>query len=173
MTIELVLGGARSGKTSFAQTRATTLGNEVTYIATAQPQDPEMRQRIRLHQQSRPSHWRLIEEPIHLAQIIATHAAPERTLLVDCLTLWLTNLLTHSEDPLTLEREKTALLTCLPESRATIILVNNETGLGVVPMGSLTRRFVDENGWLNQALAQICHRVTMMVAGLPVELKKD
>ncbi|MBF0348972.1 MAG: bifunctional adenosylcobinamide kinase/adenosylcobinamide-phosphate guanylyltransferase [Magnetococcales bacterium] len=173
MAVELILGGARSGKTSFAQHRADALGQEVVYVATARAGDPEMNERIRLHQQSRPAHWRLVEEPVHLARVIAAHAAPGRVLLVDCLTLWLTHLLTDPDDPQAMEREKKAFLHLLPQIPGEILLVNNETGLGIIPMGSLTRRFVDENGWLNQSLARFCRRVTMIVAGLPLELKKD
>ncbi|HIJ83619.1 MAG TPA: bifunctional adenosylcobinamide kinase/adenosylcobinamide-phosphate guanylyltransferase, partial [Magnetococcales bacterium] len=159
MTVELILGGARSGKTAFAQNRANALSQDVVYIATARAYDAEMRQRIVRHQQSRPTHWRLVEEPVHLGRAIAAQAAPGRVLLVDCLTLWLTNLLTDPDDPHTLEREKRALLQHMTQSLGNILLVNNETGLGVVPMGLLTRRFVDENGWLNQSLAQTCRRV--------------
>lgn len=173
MAAELVLGGARSGKTSFAQNRAHTLGHDVIYIATAQAKDPEMRQRIHLHQQTRPPHWQLVEEPIHLAQALSVHAAIGRVLLVDCLTLWLANLLTDPNDPDTLQQEKSAFLSLLPKVPGNIIMVNNETGMGVVPMGNLTRRFVDENGWINQTLAKLCSRVTLLVAGLPIELKKD
>ncbi|MBF0108820.1 MAG: bifunctional adenosylcobinamide kinase/adenosylcobinamide-phosphate guanylyltransferase [Magnetococcales bacterium] len=173
MAVELILGGARSGKTAFAQNRALALEGTVTYVATARSGDLEMRERIRLHRQSRPSHWGLIEEPVHLARVLGDHATCGTVLVVDCLTLWLTNLLSIPEDPDALEREKGLLLQLLPHVPGTVLLVNNETGLGIVPMGSLSRRFSDENGWLNQALAQMCRRVTLMVAGLPLELKKD
>lgn len=171
MALTLILGGARSGKTALAQERAGILHHDVVYIATAQAHDQEMQERIQRHRRSRPSHWHVVEEPVYLAQAIGDHASPSRTLLVDCLTLWLTNLLTHPEDPLTLNQQKTVLMAQLPRVAGDVILVSNETGLGVVPMGALTRRFVDENGWLNQALAQLCHRVTLVVAGLPMELK--
>ncbi|MBF0139502.1 MAG: bifunctional adenosylcobinamide kinase/adenosylcobinamide-phosphate guanylyltransferase [Magnetococcales bacterium] len=171
MALTLILGGARSGKTALAQERAGRMHHDVVYIATAQAHDQEMQERIQRHRQSRPPHWHLVEEPVYLARAVREHAAPDRTLLVDCLTLWLTNLLTHPEDPLILAEQKSALLLQLSRVTGDVILVNNETGLGIVPMGVLSRRFVDENGWLNQALGQLCHRVTLVVAGLPMELK--
>lgn len=168
--IELILGGARSGKSSLAEQLATASGLAVTYIATSQPLDEEMRQRIAHHRQRRPAHWQLVEEPLALARVLREHAAAERCLLVDCLTLWLTNLLLQ-EDEQRLEQERQALLEVLGELPGRLILVSNETGLGVVPMGELSRRYVDEAGWLHQALARRSDRVQFCVAGLPMLLK--
>ena len=169
---ELILGGVRSGKSRLAEQRARASELEVVYIATATAGDEEMRQRIAHHQQRRPSSWQLIEEPLMLANVLQQHAADNRCLLVDCLTLWLTNLLLAGDaSPLAEERE--ALLEQLPGLPGHIILVSNETGMGIVPQGELTRRFADEAGRLHQDLAQICDRVTLTVAGLPQVLKGD
>ncbi len=168
--LQLILGGARSGKSRLAEQRAADSGLAVTYIATSQPLDGEMNARVQLHRERRPAHWALVEEPLELARVLREHASPERCLLVDCLTLWLTNLL-MAEDPQCLAAEREALLQCLAGLPGEIIFVSNETGLGVVPLGELTRRYVDEAGWLHQALAERCQRVTLTVAGLPLTLK--
>ena len=167
---ELILGGARSGKSRLAEQRAADSGLRVTYIATSQALDGEMAARIEHHRARRPAHWGLVEEPLALARVLREQAAPERCLLVDCLTLWLTNLL-MLDDAARLAAERQALLETLPELPGRVILVSNETGLGVVPLGELSRRYVDEAGWLHQALAAACQRVTFTVAGLPMVLK--
>ena len=167
---ELILGGARSGKSRLAEKLAADSGLAVTYIATSQALDGEMSSRIRLHRERRPAEWALIEEPIELARVLRESANAERCLLVDCLTLWLTNLLIL-EDEARLIVEREALLDCLSGLPGRIILVSNETGLGVVPMGELTRRYVDEAGRLHQAIAERCQRVVFTVAGLPMLLK--
>jgi adenosylcobinamide kinase/adenosylcobinamide-phosphate guanylyltransferase len=168
--LQLILGGARSGKSRLAEKLAAESGLDVLYIATSQPLDGEMSQRVALHRQRRPDSWGLIEEPLELARVLKQHAAPGRCLLVDCLTLWLTNLL-MLEDTQQLAQSLEALLDCLADLPGEIIFVSNETGLGVVPLGELTRRYVDEAGWLHQALAQRCQRVVFTVAGLPMILK--
>ncbi|OXS22799.1 bifunctional adenosylcobinamide kinase/adenosylcobinamide-phosphate guanylyltransferase [Pseudomonas rhodesiae] len=167
---QLILGGARSGKSRLAETLAVDTALPVIYVATSQPQDGEMNARVALHRQRRPAHWGLIEEPIELARVLHEHAAADRCLLVDCLTLWLTNLL-MLEDPQRLALERDQLLETLATLPGEIIFVSNETGLGVVPLGELTRRYVDEAGWLHQALAERCQRVVLTVAGLPLTLK--
>ncbi|KKJ95943.1 adenosylcobinamide kinase [Stutzerimonas stutzeri] len=167
---ELILGGARSGKSRFAERLAAESGLAVTYIATSQPLDGEMTERIAHHRERRPAHWTLVEEPLQLARVLRAQAAAERCLLVDCLTLWLTNLL-MLDDAARLAEERDALLECLDGLPGRILLVSNETGLGVVPLGELTRRYVDEAGWLHQAVAERAQRVTFMVAGLPMTLK--
>ncbi|MCC4261446.1 bifunctional adenosylcobinamide kinase/adenosylcobinamide-phosphate guanylyltransferase [Pseudomonas aestusnigri] len=169
---ELILGGARSGKSRYAERRATESGLEVVYIATCQPRDAEMRERIERHRKQRPAHWALVEEPLALARMLREQAREDRCLLVDCLTLWLSNLLLVG-DPQAWVRERSALLETLPALPGRLLLVSNETGLGVVPMGELTRRFVDEAGWLHQALAAKCERVVFCVAGLPQVLKGE
>jgi adenosylcobinamide kinase/adenosylcobinamide-phosphate guanylyltransferase len=166
----LILGGARSGKSRLAEKLATDSGLSVTYIATSQPLDGEMTARVAHHRERRPTEWGLIEEPIELARVLKENATPNHCLLVDCLTLWLTNLL-MLEDPDRLKEEREALLQTLATLPGEIIFVSNETGMGVVPLGELTRRYVDEAGWLHQALAERCQRVVLTVAGLPLTLK--
>lgn len=168
--LQLILGGARSGKSRLAEKLANDSGLDVIYIATSQPLDGEMNQRVALHRERRPAEWGLIEEPVELARVLRENAGEGRCLLVDCLTLWLTNLLMLDE-PQRLAEEREALLDGLAELPGDIIFVSNETGLGVVPLGELTRRYVDEAGWLHQALAERCHRVVFTVAGLPMILK--
>ena len=170
--LELILGGARSGKSRLAERLATQSGLAVTYIATSQALDGEMSARIQHHRQRRPADWGLVEEPLELARALRDNAAPGRCLLVDCLTLWLTNLLL-AEDSQALARERQALLDCLEQLPGRLILVSNETGLGVVPLGELTRRYVDEAGWLHQAVAERAERVLFTVAGLPMLLKGE
>ena len=168
--LQLILGGARSGKSRLAEKLAADSGCAVTYIATSQPLDGEMNERVRHHRERRPPHWALIEEPIELARVLRENARVDTCLLVDCLTLWLTNLL-MLENPQRLTEERDALLECVGELPGEILFVSNETGMGVVPLGELTRRFVDEAGWLHQALAERCQRVVLTVAGLPLTLK--
>ncbi|THG80094.1 bifunctional adenosylcobinamide kinase/adenosylcobinamide-phosphate guanylyltransferase [Pseudomonas sp. A-1] len=170
--LELILGGARSGKSRLAERLAIESGLAVTYLATAQPGDGEMAARIAHHRARRPAGWALVEEPVRLMQALRDHAAENRCLLVDCLTLWLTNLLLL-DDSSALARERDALLDGIAGLPGRIVLVSNETGLGVVPLGELTRRYVDEAGWLHQALAERAQRVTFCVAGLPMILKGD
>lgn len=167
---ELILGGARSGKSRLAERQAADSGLAVVYIATSQPLDGEMSARVAHHRARRPDHWSLVEEPVELARVLREHASAGTCLLVDCLTLWLTNLL-MLEDEARLAAERDALLACIAELPGRVLLVSNETGLGVVPLGELTRRYVDEAGWLHQALAERCTRVTFTVAGLPMLLK--
>ena len=127
--LQLILGGARSGKSRLAEKLASETGLPVTYIATSQPQDGEMNERVALHRQRRPEHWGLIEEPIELARVLRENAAAGQCLLVDCLTLWLTNLL-MLEDPVRLALERDQLLETLAVLPGEIIFVSNETGLG-------------------------------------------
>lgn len=169
MSKTLILGGVRSGKTRLAQRLAGESGLAVTYVATATAGDVEMARRIADHRAQRPAGWALIEEPLALAQALRDEAAPGRCILVDCLTLWLTNLLHAPGEALTRERE--GLLAVLPGLPGDLILVANETNLGVIPMGELSRRFCDEAGALHQDLAHSCDRVVLTVAGLPLILK--
>jgi len=176
---ELILGGARSGKSRLAEGLASHSGLEVIYIATAEPNrsdlDIEMAERIRHHQSQRPSHWQTIEEPISLADSLQKYASERRAILVDCLTLWLANLLvgddTNGIDEQRFLLERGRLLDLLPALPGEIIMVSNEVGQGIVPLGQLSRRFCDESGRLHQDIAQICDRVTFVTAGLPMILK--
>ncbi len=166
----LILGGARSGKSRQAERLATASGWPVTYVATATAQDSEMAARIAAHRASRPAHWVVVEEPLHVARALAQHAGAGQCVIVDCLTLWLCNVLAANDDAL-FAHERAALLAVLPTVAGQVILVSNETNLGVVPLGALSRRFCDEAGWLHQDLAAQCDCVMLMVAGLPLLLK--
>lgn len=178
----LIIGGARSGKSALAERRAAASGLRVVYVATAEARDGEMSRRIAHHRQRRPADWGLAEETLHLAATLRRLAAPDTCLLVDCLTLWLSNLLFAGEAarqaeagqpvncPL-LTDEIAALEEGLPQLPGQIILVSNEVGWGIVPMHPVSRLFADEQGRLNQRIAAVCDRVTLVAAGLPVELK--
>ncbi|MBN6515518.1 bifunctional adenosylcobinamide kinase/adenosylcobinamide-phosphate guanylyltransferase [Acinetobacter pittii] len=170
--LQLILGGARSGKSRLAEQTAIDRQLAVTYVATAQALDFEMQSRITHHQNQRPSHWSLVEEPLYLAKTLQKIDRPNQIILVDCLTLWLTNLLLL-EDQNVQQFECEQLLKILPTLQSEIILVSNETGLGVVPLGEISRRFVDEAGRLHQSLGQIADKVVFCVAGFPMILKGD
>ena len=166
----LILGGARSGKSALAERLAHESQCEVVYIATAQAGDEEMAARIAHHRARRPAAWLSIEEPLHLADVLRKHARQDRCVLVDCLTLWLSNVLGDA-DTQQFERERSLLLETLPTLSGDVLMVSNEVGLGVVPMGALTRRFVDEAGRLHQSIAAISERVLFVAAGLPLAMK--
>ena len=170
--LQLILGGARSGKSRLAEQTAIATQLAVTYVATAQALDSEMQSRIAHHQNQRPAHWSLVEEPLFLAKTLQKIDRPNQIILVDCLTLWLTNLLLL-DDQNVQEFECEQLLKVLPKLQSEIILVSNETGLGVVPLGEISRRFVDEAGRLHQALGQIADKVVFCVAGFPMILKGE
>lgn len=167
--LTLVLGGARSGKSGHAQRLAENSGLAVSVIATARAGDGEMAARIERHRIERPQHWSTVEEPLALARALRQSAESRRFLVVDCLTLWLLNLLEAGET--VFRRERADLLEVLPRLPGHVALVANEVGLGVIPLGELSRRFVDEAGWLNQALAHIADEVVFVAAGLPMTLK--
>lgn len=172
MTKQLVLGGVRSGKSRMAEQLAEDSGRDVIYIATAEALDPEMQQRIALHRQRRPAHWRDVEEPLYLAAVLQEYDRLERLLLVDCLTLWLTNLLLQENEEF-MERQLQGLNSMLSRLQGHCILVSNETSLGISPTGELSRRFADRAGLLNQQMAKLCDRVILVMAGLPQVLKGE
>lgn len=180
---ELIIGGARSGKSALAEQRAMESGLAVTYIATGQVGDEEMAHRIAHHRARRPAHWGCAEEPLRLAATLEKHAAPNACLLVDCLTLWLSNLFFAGRAGAQAEEGKaidcplmageiSALLDAVGRLPGQIILVSNEIGWGVVPENRLARLFADEQGRLNQRVAAACNRVTLVAAGLPLSLKE-
>jgi len=174
MGLSLILGGARSGKSAYAERLAIESDLPVTYIATAQVNDDEFAKRISHHQQRRPAHWALVEEPFFLTNTLKQHARPEHCLLVDCLTLWLAQWICNDCKPpqdRVWEDERQSLLSILPDLPGEIILVSNEVGMGIVPLGEINRRFQDEQGRLNQAVAVLSGRAVFMVAGLPLMLK--
>lgn len=215
--VQLIIGGARSGKSALAQSYAQASNLEVIYIATAHAFDQEMQTRIRMHQADRPAHWQLVESPFCLANNIEKaienfnvtqgHCKQGVCILVDCLTLWLSNCLCREfneeqareprqqgealllnpghalgqEHQLSLDywaKEKQQLLSLLESiqeanssQQINLILVSNEVGHGIVPMGELSRQFVDQAGWLHQAIGRIASNVDFVMAGLPLTLK--
>jgi adenosylcobinamide kinase/adenosylcobinamide-phosphate guanylyltransferase len=166
----LILGGVRSGKSRYAAALAGEQACPVTLVATGTALDEEMAARIDAHRASRPPNWTVVEEPVHLAAALAEAAGPNRVLIVDCLTLWLTNLLC-GDDPDAVRREQRDLLEIFPRLPGHCVLVANEISLGIVPVSALARRFTDEAGAMHQGLAAICDRVVLMVAGLPLSVK--
>jgi len=174
MTSHLMLGGARSGKSAYAERLASTLELPVTYIATAQVYDDEFAKRVSHHKERRPPHWTLVEAPFNLGQTLLDNDAPDSCLIVDCLTLWLAQCICPNCDKparLDWQGEKQALLNALPQLQATVFLVSNEVGMGIVPLGEINRQFQDEQGRLNQHVAAIADQVSFIAAGLPLKLK--
>lgn len=172
--IELVLGGARSGKSRYAEQQAIQSSKDVIYIATAEARDEEMQIRIKRHRQDRLQKWETIEEPVKLAEVIKKQGMENTCLLVDCLTLWLTNILFDKQGELqqaVFEQETHSLFDLLSTYSGRLILVTNEVGQGVVAMDKMTRRFVDEAGFLHQKIASLSDRVVFISAGLVQVLK--
>ncbi|MFO1126922.1 MAG: bifunctional adenosylcobinamide kinase/adenosylcobinamide-phosphate guanylyltransferase [Rhodospirillales bacterium] len=165
--VTLVLGGARSGKSAYAE---ALIGGDraATYVATAEAGDAEMSRRIRHHRQRRPANWTTVEEPLELSAALDRHARRDRPLLVDCLTLWLANLMGADRD---IEAETATLTARLKALAGPVVLVANEVGLGLVPATPLGRDFRDAAGRLNQAVAAAADRVVFVAAGLPLVLK--
>lgn len=168
MSVLFVLGGARSGKSRHAQSRAEEAAPERIFIATAQAFDDEMAERIARHQADRNAGWQTVEEPLDLAGAIKSWARNDRVLLIDCLTLWTSNLLLAERD---VARETAELIVALSKAEGFIVLVANEVGLGIVPDNALARQFRDAAGLVNQAVAACADEVVFMAAGLPLRLK--
>jgi adenosylcobinamide kinase/adenosylcobinamide-phosphate guanylyltransferase len=182
MGMTLVFGGARSGKSAYAERLALDSGKEVVYIATSRAGDGEMATRIAHHRERRPAQWHTVEEELALAQALRAASAPQRLVLVDCLTLWLSNLMFCDgrsypevgalELPARFHAERAALLAVLDEKLAgDVIFVSNEVGMGIVPWGAISRSFADEAGRLNQEVAARVDRAVLVAAGLPLVLK--
>lgn len=168
----LILGGAKSGKSSYALDLAQAWGGRLVYLATAQAGDEEMAARIARHRDARGPDWRTVEEPLELEASLRRADGEDAVLLVDCLTLWTSNLmLSAGLDDRALQERFAGLCRLLPALRARSILVANEVGLGIVPDHALARRFRDQAGSLNQQLARACRRVILVAAGLPLALK--
>ena len=163
-----VLGGARSGKSRYAQARAEALGGELVFVATAQAFDAEMADRIARHRADRGPRWSTLEAPLDLAAAIRSESRPGRVLLVDCLTLWTSNLLLGDRDIAAATAE---LLAAMADAPGPLIFVANEVGLGIVPDNALARRFRDEAGRINQQVAANAGEVVFIAAGLPLKLK--
>ena len=182
MTRTLVFGGARSGKSALAERLARESGKEVVYLATSHAGDAEMAARIAHHRARRPAGWRTVEEPTALEATLRAQCAPQRIVVVDCLTLWLTNLMFAARQaypevgpvdlPPLFASERAALLDWLDTPcKGDVVFVSNEVGMGIVPYGAISRAFVDEAGRLNQDVAARCDRVLFVAAGLPLVLK--
>jgi adenosylcobinamide kinase / adenosylcobinamide-phosphate guanylyltransferase len=174
MSTTLILGGARSGKSAYAEKLAAESKLAVSYIATAQVYDDEFKSRIAHHQARRPESWGLIEEPHYLAKTLIANATTDRCMIVDCLTLWLAQWICPDCNPpkdSSWEQEREHLLTTLGTLPGKIILVSNEVGMGIVPLGAINRQFQDEQGRLNQAIARVAGEVMFVAAGLPLKLK--
>lgn len=167
--LTLVLGGARSGKSRYAQALAEASGLDLIYCATAtHHDDPEMIARIACHRAERDARWRTVDAPRDVAAVLRREASPGRVVLVDCLTLWLTNILLAGDD---VEAAGEALAGALPALPCPVILVSNEVGTGIVPENALARAFRDAQGRLNQRMADACDTVVLVSAGLPLLLK--
>lgn len=174
MSIHFIIGGARSGKSAFAEKLAQTSGLPVTYIATAQVYDEEFGKRVAHHQTRRPANWQTIEQSFQLGQTLQTHAKKGECIIVDCLTLWLAQCICpdcERPENLSWPLERQALLDALPTLQGTVLLVSNEVGMGIVPLGEINRQFQDEQGRLNQAIAQLANNVSFIAAGLALPLK--
>ncbi len=169
-TVQLILGGARSGKSAYAERMASESGVKVVYIATAQAFDDEMRARIQQHQADRPDHWQSIEVVCELPQAILAQSTADNVLLVDCLTLWLMSVMHEGKD---IHQSVSELLAALSQAKGRVLLVSNEITMGVVPMGKENRLYVDELGRLHQRIAQLASDVTLMVAGIPMAVKSS
>ena len=189
--ITLILGGARSGKSAYAEKLAKDSGLPVTYIATAQVYDDEFKARVQHHKDRRPKHWQLVEAPYYLSNALeantpghplsnslrepdspCNHAGA--TIIVDCLTLWLAQCICPECAPpegVDWPQQRAAFLKLLPKLQGNIILVSNEVGMGIVPLGEINRQFQDEQGRLNQAVAALANEVFFVAAGLPLTLK--
>lgn len=164
----LILGGARSGKSAHAEAIVLASGRQPVYLATAQALDGEMAQRVGQHRARRGVAWLTVEEPLDLPEILTKEAGPDRAVLVDCLTLWVTNLLL-AEREVAVAGDR--LLAVLDRRLGPVVLVSNEVGQGIVPLGALSRAFVDEAGRLHQKIAATADLVRLVVAGLPLDLK--
>ncbi|GAB6848797.1 bifunctional adenosylcobinamide kinase/adenosylcobinamide-phosphate guanylyltransferase [Paraburkholderia kururiensis] len=172
--LSFIVGGARSGKSAHAERLAAASGLAVTYIATAQIADDEFAARVEHHRARRPAQWEVVEASLDLAGALAAAAQPERCVLIDCLTLWLANLLCPPDGcapRADAQARLDAFVATCGEAAGKVIVVSNEIGLGVVPLGAVTRHYVDELGRLNQRIAALATHATLMVAGLPLVLK--
>jgi adenosylcobinamide kinase/adenosylcobinamide-phosphate guanylyltransferase len=169
--IILVTGGARSGKSNYAEVRAAELGDRRLYVATAEAKDEEMAQRIAKHKKRRGDDWTTVEEPMELSAVIRSQLGRTDCALVDCLTIWLSNLLLHRNTEFASEKLE-ELVETLPRLDFHVVLVTNEVGWGIVPDNVLARQFRDLAGWANQRIAAAASEVVLTVAGNPMIVKK-
>jgi adenosylcobinamide kinase/adenosylcobinamide-phosphate guanylyltransferase len=175
--ITFVIGGARSGKSAYATELARNSPGTIYYVATAEPSDDEMRERIMQHQIERPAEWRTLEEPIDIAERIASDVEPDSTVIVDCLTVWLGNVFHHGRDesPARLREQASAIVerlcTAASDLQLRMIVVSNEVGTGLVPSDPVSRLYRDVLGGVNQAVADRADEVVLLVAGIPMHIK--
>jgi len=170
--IELFIGGCRSGKSRAALERADQIkAGRKLFVATCQPLDAEMRIRIERHKAERDRRWETLEEPLEIAALISRHSEAQTVILVDCLTLWLTNLILGNTDDAAMQTRIDSLAASLSAASGPVLLVANEVGLGIVPENAMSRRFRDWAGSLNQKMAQCAQRVIWTVAGIPIPIK--
>jgi len=166
------MGGCRSGKSRYALEMAAQVAEKNNiFIATLVPGDDEMKARVQGHQQERDQHWKTVEAPIRLPEAVNDHGLKENVVVVDCLTLWLSNLLLESDDPQGVEKQIHVLIQALETAQCSIFLVSNEVGTGIVPENRMARLFRDIAGFANQKVAACADRVVWMVAGIPVTIK--
>jgi adenosylcobinamide kinase / adenosylcobinamide-phosphate guanylyltransferase len=167
----LVLGGCRSGKSSHALQLAEGMGRRRIFVATCVPRDDEMQARVDRHRRERSGSWSTLEIPTHLADAIRTHGHEADVMLVDCLTLWLSNLLMNTQEIQQIRRRIDGVAAAVKSAPCSVILVSNEVGAGIVPENRLARLYRDLAGWTNQAVAAACNQVIWTVAGIPVTIK--
>jgi adenosylcobinamide kinase/adenosylcobinamide-phosphate guanylyltransferase len=166
--VTLVLGGARSGKSGYAEAITVAHPRGCVYVATAGIGDAEMAERVRRHRARREAHWRTVEAPLEIGAAIVAETEQGAAVLVDCLTLWLSNLMASNRDP---ARETEDLIRALGQAGGPVVFVANEVGLGIVPDNALARAFRDHAGRMNQRIAEIANSVVFVAAGLPLRLK--
>lgn len=169
--IIFITGGARSGKSRLAEELAVRLGGPLGYIATGEPKDAEMQERIARHRERRGPAWQTIEEPINLAKAVREHDDRFNGILVDCITLWLANLLGYYDDPQKVLNEVVSFVAAFPALKTPLFLVSNEVGMGIVPENALARTFRDLAGETNELLAKAADEVYVMFSGMPLKLK--
>lgn len=170
--VTFVIGGCRSGKSAFALEKANrTKGNKKIFIATSVPRDDEMQKRVDDHQKERGDSWQTIEEPLRIDQAIVNHSHKADVILLDCLTLWVSNLMFASKEEPDIKKEMALLEKALEKSLCPVFLVSNEVGLGIVPENTLARKFRDHAGFVNRKVARIADQVFMTVAGIDIRIK--
>jgi len=170
--IYLFIGGCRSGKSTAALQRAQQIGGaRKIFVATCQPYDAEMQLRVERHRRERDAAWETIEEPLEIADIVRQQSGPQTVILVDCLTLWLTNMVVADADDASINQRIETLTEALSKARGAVLLVANEVGMGIVPDNAMSRRFRDWAGSLNQQMARCAREVILTVAGIPVPIK--
>jgi adenosylcobinamide kinase/adenosylcobinamide-phosphate guanylyltransferase len=170
----LIVGGAKSGKSSFALNVCNSLDRERVFLATAQAFDQEMGERIRRHQAERGSGWLTVEEPLKVAETITAHDSEDTIILIDCLTLWLNNLyMEHGEDQEAIDEAVKNLARQLTDIHGAVVVVSNEVGMGIVPDNPLSRTYRDTAGYMNQRIARLSRKVVALLAGLPIVLKDE